>query len=258
MSALTDNRNTPEIAGRSLQTKLAVYAAEIMYAGGMAAMDYARKIQMASDTLGLKVLGRVPLKVDNTADGETSNIEHGIFRYNNSSSYPVTSAMIGKTCYVEDDNTVAGDSTYLVAAGIIYDVDNDGVWVEQTPAALEVARMNARPKIVAKTDNYTVTAADAFQGNVIITGSKSTGVTLTLPSAIAGYRIGFQRITATSGYSVILTPAAGDRINAGAAAGSATNNVNAVSDVLWLETPDATYWKTTVPVAKDRASWVTT
>jgi hypothetical protein len=258
MSALTDNRNTREINGRQLETELAIYAAEIMYAGGMAAMDYAKEIYMASDTLGLKVLGRVPLKVDNTADGYTSNIEHGIFRYANSSTYPITSAMIGKTCYVEDDNTVAGDSTYLVPAGLVYDVDSKGVWVDQTVAGLEIARMNARIYISAKTADYTVTAADCFQGNVVITVSKSTGATMTLPTAIAGYRIGFQRITSTSGYDVVLTPASGDKINSGAAAGSATNAVDAVSDILWLETPDVTYWKTANPVAKDRASWVTT
>ena len=79
MAALTDNRDTPEIEGRYTdQDAQTILDAEIMYAGGMVARDYNGEVQMASDTVGLRVLGRAPEKVDNTDDGETIDpAEHG-------------------------------------------------------------------------------------------------------------------------------------------------------------------------------------
>ena len=259
MTLLSANRDAREIQGRGLPLNLNVIASDIIYAGGMGAVDYTGEIQPASDTVGLRVVGRIPAMKDNTADGEVSNIEHGIFRYENSSSYPVTRACIGKTCYVEDDATVAAGSTCLVAAGIVYDVDADGVWVDQTAAALVVARMNARIYIRAITGTTdSPTAAECFQGNVLLTASNSGATTISLPTAIAGYRVGVQRITATSGYDVTIHPYSGDRINSGAVNGNAVNTTDAVSDALWLETQDATYWKNAPPLAKDRAVWATT
>jgi hypothetical protein len=193
MSALTENRDTPEILGRKLQVALTIYAAEKMYAGGMLAIDSADEVQMAGDTAGLRVVGRAPLEVDNTDDGETTNVEHGVFRYANSSSYPVARSAIGEPCYVEDDQTVAGQSTNYVAAGLVYDVDASGVWVDQTAQALAVARALTPVALVDKTADYTVTAALAFGGRTVFRCIKDGGMTLTLPSAVAGMKVGGQR-----------------------------------------------------------------
>lgn len=257
MAALTDNRDTRELAsGRGQVAKFDIYDAEIVYAGGMLAVDSAGEVHAASDTLGLRVLGRVPAKVDNSADGEKSEVQRGIFRYANSTSHALSRNNIGQPCYVEDDQTVAGSSTNLVPAGLVHDVDSDGVWVDQSLAACQTAIAAARKKVVAVTDTTaTLTAAQAFQGNVVITAENDGATTLTLPAAAAGYRLGIQRINAGDGYDVVVTAASGDKVRGSTAGGTITNDTDAVSDVLTLETIDATDWVDATPLAKDRAEW---
>jgi hypothetical protein len=253
MTALADNRNTPKLAGEGFVDDFTAINADILYAGGMGAIDSTQEIQPASDTLGLRVVGRIPVKVDNTADGEASEVDSGIFRYVNSTTAPVTRAQVGDVCYVEDDQTVASTSTNLVAAGLVVDVDSKGVWVDQRPASLSMARRIARPKVVAVTaTTATLTAAQAFQGNVVVTASNSGATTLTMPAAAAGLRIGVQRLTAGAGYDVSLAAASADTV-----LGSETvlNDTDAVSQVLWLEAENVTNWALGAPVASDRAEW---
>jgi hypothetical protein len=67
----------------------------------------------------------------------TAQVEAGVFRWDNSTSDPVTIASLRHLCYVVDDQTVAATSaptgTPAVAtrgiAGIVMDVDTNGVWV---------------------------------------------------------------------------------------------------------------------------------
>jgi hypothetical protein len=256
--SLTDNRDTFELAGaRSLQANAAILNTEIIYAGGMSAIDYAGELQMASDSAGLRVLGRSPLYKDNTADGETANIERGIFLYENSASKPVVRGMIGRVCYVEDDATVAAGSTHLIAAGLVYDVTSDGVYVDQRAESLASAVALARIKEVSVTGTtVTVSAAQAFQGNVVLACDNAAGVTVTLPSAVSGYRIGVQRTSATAAHDVTIAAASGDTVRGSAAAGTASNTTDAVSGILWLEAESATAWIDAAPLAPDRAVWV--
>ena len=163
MTALTDNRNTPLLNGEDPVDKYTVLAAEKLYAGGMLARDYADEVQEASDTQGLKVLGISGIKVDNTDDGESQKrIERGIVRLANSVTYPISRPGIGQVAYVEDDQIVGAYSTNLVVAGLVHDVDSDGVWVDMRPAAMAAALAMRPPVRVAKTADYTVTAAIAL------------------------------------------------------------------------------------------------
>lgn len=258
MTALTDNRDTPErVTQRGHATDWTVLNAEIMYAGGMAARDYADEVQMASDTAGLVVVGRVQKKVDNTLDGETCKVENGVFRYGNSSTSPVPLSAIGQVCYVEDDQTVAGDATNYVPAGIVVDVDSDGVWVDQRPEALAQVRYAAPPARVSATANVSPSAAVAMQGRswYDVVGSGGA-VTVTLPSAVAGMRVGVQRGNATAGKDVYVTAASGDKVLGGSAAGSVVHAGDAVSDILWLRAVDDTNWREDPQQpAKDVDSW---
>ena len=244
------------LAGTNLVAALLILASEIMYLGGMMAIDSAREAQMASDTLGLRVVGVCNQAVDNTADGESVNPPSvGVWRMNNSATYAIGRGMVGQTCYVEDDNTVGASSTNLVVAGLIVDVDGSGVWVDFSPTAMAQARAGARLKVVSVTDDATVTAAQCFQGNVVLACDKATGLTLTLPTAVAGYRLGVQRIDGTAAHDVVVTAAAGDKVRGSAAAGTITNTTDAVSAILWLETASATDWVDAAPLAPDRAVW---
>lgn len=246
------------LAGLGPVANFAILASEIMYRGGLVAIDYAGEVQMASDTLGLRVIGISPKQIDNTADGkELAPPLTGAYRLNNSATYPLTRASINQPCYVEDDNTVAGFSTNLVAAGIVVDVDADGVWVDVSPRARAIARRLALPKIVTNAAaTLTITAAQAFAGNVIVQSDYATGATITLPAAQPGFRLGFQRMSATAAHDLILQAPSGDKVLGSTAAGTASNTTDAISDILYIETIDAMDWKVAFPVPADLAVWV--
>jgi hypothetical protein len=82
----------------------------------------------------LTALGRAEETVDNSAGADgalTVQVRRGTFKFKNSATNPVTQASLGKTVYVEDDETVAKDaSTTKSAAGKCVELASDGVWVE--------------------------------------------------------------------------------------------------------------------------------
>lgn len=260
-TALAANRSTPSLAGTDLVANLTVYNAEIMYAGGIAAVDYTDEVQMAADTAGLRVVGRVKEYVDNTADGKSATVERGIFRFTNSSTYPIPRSNIGMPCYVEDDNIVAGFSTNLVSAGLVHDVDSTGVWVDMRPSALAMAWALRPVKRVSKTDDYTVTAAIAFEGRSYFDCDKASIMEITLPTAVGGMKVGVKRISATAAHDVTIQAATGDTIEASdatcAAGKQIDNTYDAVGHILWLQAMDDTAWKVVPPFPPDFAlAWV--
>lgn len=90
----------------------------------------------ASATAANITIGRAEETVDNTggANGDKSvKTRRGIFRYANSAAGDLIGRTeIGKTVYVVDDQTVAktNNAGARPAAGICFDVDAQGVWVE--------------------------------------------------------------------------------------------------------------------------------
>jgi len=253
---LTDNRSTPEITGRSLPQTLPVLDQEILYAGGMCAIDATDELRMASDAVGLRVIGRTPRYVNNADDGRTANAEHGIFRYANSATAPLPRSAIGEPCYVEDDATVAADATAYIAAGLVYDVTTSGVWVDQRPTALAAARARALPVVIHETTTArTVTAAEAFTANHLFRCDNAAGFTLTLPPAVAGMRIAVQRLSATAGHDLTVQAAAGDTVLGSDAGKRITNTTDARSHVLYLRAVDDTAWILDHPVAPDLDAW---
>lgn len=261
MSALSDNLNSPQLAGENPVDQFTVIASDIVYAGGLAAVDYTDEVQPASDTAGLRVIGRFQKKVDNTVDGHYAQVERGIFRFANSSTYAVVRSMIGQPCYVEDDQTVAGFSTNLVPAGIIHDIDSSGVWVDMTPLALALARRLVPPVLVSKTADYTITAALAFEGRTIFSCATVTnGTTLTCPSAVGGMRFGVKRANASATYDVFVQAATGDKVQGydaiSAASKKVENTVDAISDIVWFQAVDDVVWAIAEPYPQDIASWV--
>ena len=259
MTALAANRKSPYLLGDWAETqKRDIVNDGVMYSGGIVAVDYLAEAHPGADTLGLRVIGvNETAKIDNADDGEEILPEKRIYRLGNSTTYPLTIANIAQVCYVEDDQTVAGDSTNRVAAGIVFDVDSTGVWVDMRSSALALACSQAKKVIVAVTaTTSTLTAAQCFAGNVIVTASNSGATTLTLPTAIAGYKIGIQRLTAEAGYDVTIQAPAGDTVLGSAAAGTAANTTDAISDILYIATNGPVDWVADVPYAKDVASWL--
>lgn len=131
MSAATAARNTDARPGDLVYLPLA--AATVIYKGTIVARDAAGRAVPASDTAGLRVVGRAEETVDNSAglaDALSINILLGCYKLDNSGTAAVDADDIGKMAVVEDDQTVAETSTNLVCAGRITGVDSDGVWVD--------------------------------------------------------------------------------------------------------------------------------
>ncbi|GEK71592.1 MULTISPECIES: hypothetical protein [Halomonas] len=138
MVAATKNRNTPTRAGTRRSHPVA--AGSLCYAGAIAVMNAAGYAAPASTATGLTALGVFYEQVDNTsgADGdELAQIERGCFHFANDGGDPIDRTMIGTPCYLVDNQTVAAtDGTGTrSAAGVIDDVDDNGVWVLIDPTA---------------------------------------------------------------------------------------------------------------------------
>lgn len=131
--ALSKGRNTKRrmSAIRTVPMK----GATTIYGGGIVVVGsdgFARPARVATTD---KALGRARKTVVNTgADGaETIDVETGCFAYANSSAGDLIARTdIGATAYLVDDETVAktNGSNTRSAAGPIFDVDADGVWID--------------------------------------------------------------------------------------------------------------------------------
>lgn len=134
MAALTAARNTPQAIGDVRSIPLAANAK--VFAGGMVQVAATAFGVAAGATAANITVGRAEESVDNTggANGAVSvKVRRGVFRYANSAAGDlIARSEIGKTVYVVDDQTVAktNNAGARPAAGICFDVDALGVWVE--------------------------------------------------------------------------------------------------------------------------------
>lgn len=134
MTALTADRNTKSRDGR--QFAYPVKAATKCFAGGIACIDSTGHAVPGATSTTLKSVGVFQETADNSAGGNgdiKAEVRRGVFAFGNSASADqITRADIGSNCYVVDDATVAktsGTNTRSIA-GVVRDVDADGVWVE--------------------------------------------------------------------------------------------------------------------------------
>lgn len=147
MTALTQDRNTPRLQGDVFVGLVA--ALTTVYAGALLMRNAAGYLIEGQTATGLVGVGRAEERVDNGSgsNGDLSaKFRPGVFRFGNSSSSDeITIAEIGDIAYAVDDQTVAktDDSESRSPAGIIVDVDAQGVWVRLdealTLAAAEAA-----------------------------------------------------------------------------------------------------------------------
>lgn len=131
--ALTNDRNTPSKDGELVSVPL---AAVKVHAGGLTAINAAGFATPGAVATTLKYFGRAEESVDNSAGaaGDKSVLvrRKKAFKWLNHGADAVVQADLGATCYIVDDQTVAktnGTNTRS-AAGIVVQVDADGVWVE--------------------------------------------------------------------------------------------------------------------------------
>lgn len=129
-AALSTDRDTQMRAG--VQYSLGVATNVKIYAGSFVAINSSGYAVPASDTAGLKVVGRAEEAVDNTGGAnaaKTIRVMEGVFKFTGAG---LTIADVGKPCFISDDQTISVAATANnVCAGIIEAVDSaTEAWVE--------------------------------------------------------------------------------------------------------------------------------
>lgn len=131
-TALSANRDTHSRSGEYVT--MLVASGSVVYAGSMVCENGSAVAVPASDSSGYAVIGCAQEKADNSGVNysatKTVKVRRGVFQWVNGGS--VTDANVGDFAYVSDDQTVttAASATYDIIAGVIIDVDSDGVWVD--------------------------------------------------------------------------------------------------------------------------------
>lgn len=133
MAALTKDRNTPRRQGDDRQG--AVAASTLIHAGAIVMRNAAGYLVEGQVATGLVGVGRAEERVDNSAGsngGASVAYRPGVYHYANSTAADeITMAEIGDVCFAVDDQTVAktNGSASRSPAGVVEDVDAQGVWV---------------------------------------------------------------------------------------------------------------------------------
>ncbi len=124
MAALTADRNTKRREGDMVSLE----AARTIFAGGMVAVDAGGKAVPAA-AAGTVCVG---VARHQAGAGETVLARRGVYNFADAADdAALTRADIGSTVYVADDQTVKKKNSGADAvAGIVMDVDADGVWVK--------------------------------------------------------------------------------------------------------------------------------
>lgn len=90
------------------------------------------KIEPGTAATGRVAIGRCEQRVTTgTSNTLKPRVKSGLFKWanNGAGSDPVVAADEGGLCYIEDDFNVCHTATGKSAAGRVYKVDSDGVWV---------------------------------------------------------------------------------------------------------------------------------
>ena len=132
MTALTADRNTPR-RDRDVESH-PVKGGATIFAGALVMLDAAGLAVAGATAIGQTAVGRADERVTAVTDGAASvTVRRGTFRFANSAAGDaITRAEIGDACFIVDDQTVAktNGANTRSQAGIIRDVDAQGVWVE--------------------------------------------------------------------------------------------------------------------------------
>jgi predicted RecA/RadA family phage recombinase len=131
MTALSENRPTKQLNAGDRNGLLG--ATQAIFAGSILMRSTAGHLVKGATATGSVGVGRAEAAVTSTTAGVTNQpFREGIFHYANSAAGDlIATADIGAVCYIVDDQTVAKTSATATRspAGIVFDVDANGVWV---------------------------------------------------------------------------------------------------------------------------------
>jgi len=181
---------------------------DIIYKGGLVAIDADGYACPAADTMGLRVVGIADEKVDNSAGSagdKDVRVRQGCLAKLVATS--ITQAMLGQIMYVADDQTFDAASTNLVPAGILVDyVSATSGWILVSP--LVHHQSDQRRPFHTDTANATLTVEES--GGVF--ASARDGMGWTLPGTQMGVIYTFVNVGADAAAKVSVSPAAADAI----------------------------------------------
>jgi len=229
MAALTAARDTPERSGELVA--VAVASNTVIFRGAMVAVNSTGYALPAADATGLKVIGRAESTVDNSGtagDGaKTIVVRRGVFRWTNGDTF--TRADVGSLAYVEDDGQVqkAASATYDIIAGLIVDVDSDGVWVDTYTLG---SQGNAAVVNIAASGNAAVTGNATVGGTLAVTGNTTIGASKVVVTAASGNIVTKGTIGAGANGTEFTVSSAGNVVAAGTA--KSTGNFTVGDDKL--------------------------
>lgn len=131
MAALTAARNTPQLM--DVQRAPMTYkqkGSTTIYQGSLVVLN-AGYAAPGSTATGLIAVGRAKTtSVNSGADGAVEiEVDEGIFKWANAGGDALVAADVGALAYITDDQTVNKTATGKSAAGRLYRIDSDGVWV---------------------------------------------------------------------------------------------------------------------------------
>lgn len=131
MVALTENRSTLQKAQGDRSGLLG--ASQAIFAGSILMRNASGHLIKGATATGSFGVGRAEEALTSTTAGVTNQrFREGTFRFANSAAGDlIATADIGTVCYIVDDQTVAKTSATSTRspAGIVEDVDANGVWV---------------------------------------------------------------------------------------------------------------------------------
>lgn len=134
MAALNAPRST--VARSGDMREFPVKAGAKIWQGALVAIDATGHAVAASEDAAQRVIGRADETADNTAGADGAircRARVAVFRWNNSTGVDeIVASDIGGAAFAVDDQTVAKTSASDTrpVAGVIFDVDADGVWIK--------------------------------------------------------------------------------------------------------------------------------
>ncbi len=188
--------------------------------GDMIAIDSSAEAQQADDVAGLVVVGCCYKLQPN---GTELEVRDGIQPYTNSETHPLTRDDRGSYCYVEAVNTVSSDpGDNEVLAGVVVDVYNEEVFVDNRPASIAAAKGNTITGPAGADgdspfgDSYTVLEADDTNGTTSIVSGLSAITSLNVQIRRAGVDVTEDAVvTVTDGTITVADGAATYALTAG-------------------------------------------
>lgn len=129
--SLTVPRDTKELLKPSIRR---FTAGGTILAGALLAVNAAGKAVHAADAANLRVVGRAE---HNAEADETIDVKGGVFAYAIATGDTIGKAQVQLPVFVSDESTVTtAPGNHSVIAGLVYDVDDNGAWVDTRPEAI--------------------------------------------------------------------------------------------------------------------------